>query len=237
MKKVILLIIGLVFAAGLPFSSAAAYSQPILGVGKDIRSLISSAYGSQYLNGQVARANNNNKGLLLFRISRDCATGEPRDRSYSVKTEFKPYQWIYGNLQMIDLERSVGGLYKNYTCGSRWQEQCINDGSFDGYYEEFCAFASSSSPVYNNNTPAVNGGKVLYRIVRSCATRKPIGANYSGFQKIADGQYMMGRIQRIELGVFRGGKYTNYTCQDGYQKQCIDDKSFDSYYDEWCENE
>jgi len=29
--------------------------------------------------------------------------------------------------------------------------------------------------------------------------------------------------------------YTNYVCKNRYQEQCVDDGSYDSYYDEWCE--
>jgi hypothetical protein len=39
-----------------------------------------------------------------------------------------------GPLQRIDLTTG----YSNYTCGSRYQEQCIDDGSFDSYYDERC---------------------------------------------------------------------------------------------------
>jgi hypothetical protein len=40
-----------------------------------------------------------------------------------------------GAAQTIDL---TNASYTNYTCASRYQEQCINDGSFDQYYDETC---------------------------------------------------------------------------------------------------
>ena len=33
----------------------------------------------------------------------------------------------------------INGSYSNYTCANRYQEQCIDDGSFDQYYDESCA--------------------------------------------------------------------------------------------------
>ena len=61
---------------------------------------------------------------------------------------------------------------------------------------------------------------ILHRTVRDCATGNAIGAE-----------------QVIDLRTFREGTYTSYTCVSRYRQQCIDDGSFDSYYDEWCEYE
>ena len=53
----------------------------------------------------------------LLRTVKDCSNGT-----------------AIGALQRIDLTSG----YSNYTCGSRYQEQCIDDGSFDTYYDETC---------------------------------------------------------------------------------------------------
>lgn len=53
----------------------------------------------------------------LLRTVKSCATGAP-----------------LGPLQRIDLTSG----YSNYTCASRYQEQCIDDGSPDAYYDESC---------------------------------------------------------------------------------------------------
>jgi len=55
---------------------------------------------------------------------------------------------------------------------------------------------------------------VLQRTLRSCSNNAALGAQ-----------------QNIDL---TDGSYTNYTCSSRYQEQCIDDGSFDSYYDESC---
>ncbi len=55
---------------------------------------------------------------LLKRTVRSCATN----------AELSPEQ-------TIDL---TDGSYSNYTCASRYQQQCIDDGSFDSYYDERC---------------------------------------------------------------------------------------------------
>jgi hypothetical protein len=41
-----------------------------------------------------------------------------------------------GAEQSIDLSTGYG----NYTCGSRYQQQCVDDGSFDAYYSERCDY-------------------------------------------------------------------------------------------------
>ena len=61
---------------------------------------------------------------------------------------------------------------------------------------------------------------ILHRTVRDCATGNAIGAE-----------------QVIDLRTFRSGTYTSYTCASRYRQQCIDDGSFDNYYDEKCEYE
>jgi hypothetical protein len=53
----------------------------------------------------------------LLRTIKDCASGA-----------------AIGPVQRIDLTSG----YSNYTCGSRYQQQCIDDGSFDTYYDEIC---------------------------------------------------------------------------------------------------
>jgi hypothetical protein len=55
---------------------------------------------------------------------------------------------------------------------------------------------------------------VLRRTVRSCATNEALSPQ-----------------QSIDL---TDGSYTSYTCSNRYQEQCIDDGSFDAYYDESC---
>lgn len=62
--------------------------------------------------------------------------------------------------------------------------------------------------------------QVLHRTMRSCADNSPILDEY-------------GRAEQM----FTVGEGSNYgaSCQRLYQEQCIEDGSFDKYYDEWCE--
>lgn len=71
----------------------------------DIKNLINLIYGADFLNRRITAKPASNQGMVLFRITRDCETGKPVGQYYSSKTEFKSYQWITGNLQMIDLQR------------------------------------------------------------------------------------------------------------------------------------
>lgn len=45
---------------------------------------------------------------------------------------------------------------------------------------------------------------------------------------------MKGQKEQV-FPVGPGTGYTNYRCKNRYQEQCVDDGSFDTYYDEWCE--
>ncbi|MFH0971290.1 MAG: hypothetical protein V1835_01860 [Candidatus Micrarchaeota archaeon] len=83
---------------------------------------------------------------------------------------------------------------------------------------------------------------ILHRSVKDCATQKvltqeeslridPNSQEYYGL-KMEDDTL---NIQAISLRLFQGGKYMNYECKNRYQEQCVNDGSFDNYYDEWCE--
>jgi len=216
-----------------------------------------------------------NGDKFLYRIAKDCATGEPTGTNYPELTEFKQNQWIIGHLQAIDLSKNS---YQNYTCASRYQEQCIDDGSFDGYYEEWCsagvvggtdyAETSGDSSSENNSSaqepvlPAgediqsqiriliSNGAELLqniitnpsydnqriylFRIPRSCATGKPTDPSYPVRTEFKHDQWIVGNLQMIDLAKSEDGNYDNYTCHSRFQEQCIDDGSFDGYYDELC---
>jgi hypothetical protein len=89
----------------------------------------------------------------LFQITfseKEKFAGTPKDYSQYAYDNFKPVT-LYRNVrncanndfcpgtaknQIIDLKS-----YGNYKCRPRYNEQCIADGSFDCYYEEFCDYA------------------------------------------------------------------------------------------------
>ena len=62
---------------------------------------------------------------------------------------------------------------------------------------------------------------VLHRTMRTCATNAPIKDEY-------------GREEQI-FTVGENSGYWNFRCYSRYQEQCIEDGSFDQYYDENCE--
>jgi|GEM_PF-5801986 len=212
------------------FQAKADYPGTSITDNRSVRGMISSYYGSAIANSQEENNLDNQNGLVLFRVVRDCATGKPIDNYSQQRVEFSPHQWKTGYLQMQDLEKTG---YQNYTCASRYQEQCINDGSFDSYYDEYCTRESK----INTESFTSHDKKILYRIVRDCTTKKPIGQNYSTETTIENGSSRFGKIQKINLDTFRAGTYQNYTCASRYQEQCKNDGTADSYYDEWCENE
>ncbi|MFA6089114.1 MAG: thioredoxin domain-containing protein, partial [Candidatus Woesearchaeota archaeon] len=76
---------------------------------------------------------------ILHRTVRDCATNTsiviPRthvDTRAGVTLNYDT------NEQVLDLKLLLNGGYYNYECDSRYLEQCINDGTFDTWYDEWC---------------------------------------------------------------------------------------------------
>ncbi len=63
--------------------------------------------------------------IILHRTIRDCSTKKP----------------VSGE-QIIEIVTLSNGRmsYNNYKCNSRYEEQCIIDGSFDSYYDEWCEY-------------------------------------------------------------------------------------------------
>lgn len=121
--------------------------------------------------------------------------------------------------QVVDLS----GGYSNYRCKSRYQEQCIDDGSFDGYYMEWCDYSGDScrkvapgkyfcDPGKKPTTGTCTATK-LFRTVRACD----------------------GTLQRSEVMVDLTTGYSNYTCGSRFLEQCVNDGSWDGFYSEWCE--
>lgn len=127
--------------------------------------------------------------------------------------------------QIIDLSSS--STY--YTCESRFQEHCIDDGTWDAFYMEWCDYEDPTCDVIAPQVhlcdsgaeptaaPAVPGAscraKKLHRIVRDCD-----GTQLSPEQVI-------------------NWPSSNYTCGNRFMEHCVNDGTFDSYYEEWCEYE
>lgn len=73
-------------------------------------------------------------------------------------------------------------------------------------------------PEYTKNSNLLQHAKTLYRGHKDCRTEDFNNEWYEGYEVIslADG-------------------YGNYVCRNRYQAQCIQDGSFDTYYDEACD--
>src|SRR3989344_874965 len=73
-------------------------------------------------------------------------------------------------------------------------------------------FHQKDNPIHN--------AVVLHRTVKNCSDHA-----------------MTGEPQTIKLENEDGTiRYSNYLCRNRYQEQCVSDGSFDTYYDEWCED-
>jgi len=69
--------------------------------------------------------------VILHRTDRDCETHEPLPEVND------------GNEQVFEVGVDAG--YGNYECENRYQEQCIDDGSFNHYYYEWCEYITVPS--------------------------------------------------------------------------------------------
>jgi hypothetical protein len=106
--------------------------------------------------------------------------------------------------------------------GGYWEFDCV--GFTERIFEDIGLNPTSNSYETGWGWPLTPGeqrdsgnlvvARTLKRTLYSCASRTAIGA-----------------MQRIDLT----NGYSNYTCTDRYQEQCIDDGSFDQYYFESCE--
>jgi hypothetical protein len=110
---------------------------------------------------------------------------------------------------------SKAGAYPfNITVGAVESKFChVSDDDHPSYRNELSTFRKrlGVSPRPLSEVKLVP--RTLLRTTRSCATRQPVAPQ-----------------QRIDLT----SGYSNYTCASRYQEQCIDDGSFDNYYDESC---
>jgi len=328
MKKNIVVAVAVLFILSLGFLAG---SKAVFAAGNSVQDMVRNILpnGNQILANQVSNTSYNQHGVTLYRTIRECATGKPTGIDYPTMTTFGPGRQVIHFLQVVDLDSAN---YYNYTCQNRYQEQCIDDGSFDGYYDEVCSTVSpadnfnhnhdhdrdqnrdqtnnhdrvntqnqpndrdkvdnheqtnnqnqpnnqnwtdnrnqtnnqnqtndhgqtnnqnqgqtgnhnqvNTQNQTNNYNPTVNPikinipkktkDKILYRVVRDCGTKKLTGVNYPKLTQIEPGYSVFGRVQKVNLAVFKNGSYNNYTCASRYQEQCINDGSFDSYYDEWC---
>ncbi len=167
------------------------------------------------------RTNPIHQAVILYRTSKYCGTNEV------IKKEV---------IQLHTPERD----YCNYICRNRQYEQCILDGSFDTYYDEWCEDANGNRIIPKAATetkkilpieptpipqPSATPSKIiLHRVHRNCPDDSPYEPA------------MKGKAEQVfEVGASTG--YWNFRCANRKQEQCYDDGSFDTYYDEWCEDE
>lgn len=118
---------------------------------------------------------------------------------------------------------STANGYSNYKCNVRYKAQCIDDGSFDSHYAEWCDYPA---PRCRN----VGGGKYF------CDPGAPAPAGNCTATKLHRSVLACnGQPQSPEEIIDLTPGYSNYTCGNRYKAQCVDDGSWDSFYNEWCE--
>jgi len=78
--------------------------------------------------------------------------------------------------------------------------------------------------------------RILHRITRDCATNNSIDILEGAVDnRVGITLDPVNDETIIDLYSFQNGGYTNYLCEPRYQTQCIQDGTFDSWQDEWCE--
>jgi hypothetical protein len=117
---------------------------------------------------------------------------------------------------------SLSNGYTNYTCKSRYQNQCIDDGTFDGYYTEWCDYQTPQCRKLSTGLYACDPG------TKPSFAAKPVKLHRTTFS--CNGT-QTGAEQVVDLTT----GYSNYTCGNRFYEQCVEDGSWDGHYNEWCE--
>lgn len=150
-----------------------------------------------------------------------CGVGEPGCER-APTTMHRNVMGCSGGQQGTEEHRSLADGYSNYTCNNRFQAQCVDDGSADSYYMEWCS--------YGGATCLEKGAKHF-----GCDPgAKPAGdckATTLHRTKISCDGKTSSQEQLIDLT----GGYSNFTCSNRFSEQCGQDGSWDNYYSEWCE--
>ncbi len=117
---------------------------------------------------------------------------------------------------------SLTSGYSNYTCKSRFQQQCIDDRSFDSFYMEWCDYAAPTCRASGPKSYICDPGATPTGTCRASRLHRT--------QVSCDGKTASPE-QIIDLST----GYSNFTCGNRFRAQCIDDGSFDAYYSESCD--
>jgi hypothetical protein len=115
-----------------------------------------------------------------------------------------------------------GTSTSNYTCNSRYYQQCIADGSFDSYYQEWCDYSTAPCRLVAPGKYFCDPGK---KPAGNCTPKKVHRTSFT-----CSGDY-----NSPEEVIDLSSGYSNYTCGNRFMNQCVNDGSWDSYYSEWCE--
>jgi hypothetical protein len=126
--------------------------------------------------------------------------------------------------------QSTEGIYpaanvRSMTCASRFQEQCINDGTFDSFYMEWCDYSGATCRLVAPGHYFCDSGATPAASAGTCRPTKAFRTTLT-----CKGEPLIGE-QAIDLTT----GYSNYTCNNRFTNQCLTDGTFDSYQSEWCE--
>lgn len=185
------------------------------------------SWGGEYCNATVDFHNSEidacGLGIDKFTCTTDyevCGTGRP-DCARTPTTLHRMSLSCTGGL-VSDVANVDLSTYGNYRCESRFQEQCINDGSFDGYYMEWCDYSGETCKQIAPKEYACDPGATpsgscqptkVHRTLMNC------NGNPASDEEVID---------------LTGG-YSDFTCNNRFRSQCVQDGSWDTYSEEWCE--
>ncbi|MFH1751103.1 MAG: hypothetical protein ABH863_05470, partial [Candidatus Micrarchaeota archaeon] len=188
---------------------------------------------------QVYFKANSKARLILHRTMRSCGTNAPIMDEYGREEQIFPV--------------GENSNYWNFMCSSRYQEQCIDDGSYDVYYDESCERINPGRPtsttlptVTTNPTITLIPSVLLNITLKPTIFPKPtVVLNLTIIPSLKP-HTLLHRILKncgtdITIGIEQvfpvgeGTGYMNFKCTNRKTEQCSFLDPFDSYYDEWCE--
>jgi hypothetical protein len=125
------------------------------------------------------------------------------------------------NSQVQDISLSSG--YRNYTCANSHRAHCIDDGSFDIYYSEWCDYAGPTCKEISPKEYACDPGA---RPSGSCQVKTVHRTDLNCAGDIT--------VSEHSIDVIKSG-YRDYTCGNRFFEMCVADSSWDFYQAEWCD--
>ena len=145
---------------------------------------------------------------------------------YSGQLSAELYCEYEHNARSLGFQKKEGvsapnGTYMFYKPIANGEKGFVNVGLWSLQFAWIeCSTGPLSTPILLPDITKSPKPKVLHRVVRSCSTNAALSSE---------------QVIPLDVPYTDGKYYTNYKCISRYNEGCVQDRTFDTYYDEWCE--